>query len=240
MGMGFLDAVKYWIKNGVNVDHWDVFNGHTALHSSSLAGNLDVVKYLVEEAKANVNAVNFEQQKPIYLCVAHIDVVKFLFKKTSLSEKELGMILCESVRKGHLNVVKYFIEECSGDVNAEDLNYCPLLCPNMRGFSPITISTALGQIEIVKYLIKKKAKLLPVLLIRKYEYFSPLGEAERTKKNEVVKFLKKIITESNYLCGVCGYLSENYCCSGCKKVYYCGKKHQEAHWQIHKKECKKE
>jgi hypothetical protein len=39
-------------------------------------------------------------------------------------------------------------------------------------------------------------------------------------------------------CAVCGAAS-NKRCAGCQSVFYCGGEHQKAHWQTHKKECKK-
>ena len=43
------------------------------------------------------------------------------------------------------------------------------------------------------------------------------------------------------LCGHCGATPENpQQCTGCKRVVYCGREHQTAHWKAHKPDCKKQ
>lgn len=39
-------------------------------------------------------------------------------------------------------------------------------------------------------------------------------------------------------CVVCSAATGVTCCSGCKFVYYCGKEHQTANWELHKQVCK--
>ena len=42
------------------------------------------------------------------------------------------------------------------------------------------------------------------------------------------------------LCGHCGAKPEKpQQCTGCKRVVYCGREHQTAHWKAHKADCKK-
>ena len=52
--------------------------------------------------------------------------------------------------------------------------------------------------------------------------------------------LTSVSSLSNLLkiCGYCKKLCKNLSCSNCKKIYYCDKNCQIAHWTNHKKECK--
>lgn len=45
------------------------------------------------------------------------------------------------------------------------------------------------------------------------------------------------MSESTQNCVQCGASSNNFHCSRCKKVFYCGKKCQRDHWEVHKLAC---
>lgn len=43
-------------------------------------------------------------------------------------------------------------------------------------------------------------------------------------------------------CGFCNHIilaEERSKCAACKRVYYCGKEHQLAHWKVHKLRCQR-
>ena len=41
-------------------------------------------------------------------------------------------------------------------------------------------------------------------------------------------------------CAVCGIQANLQTCIRCRKVYYCSREHQKAHWKsVHKRECRK-
>jgi ankyrin repeat protein len=67
-------------KFNVNVSD---FNGNTALHMSSSNGFLDVVKYLIEELKVDINSRNKTNSTPISWAALNgqKDVVKYLIEK---------------------------------------------------------------------------------------------------------------------------------------------------------------
>jgi len=222
--LGYLDAVKYWFEKGVNVDEkYKNDNGATALMIATKNGHFEVVKYLVEIAKADVNLSNVHGAKTI-LFSSDLDIFKYLCKKTDkITKQDLEMSLCVKAETGHLNLVKYLVEECGVDKNAL-----------YGGITAFIGAASNGQMNIMKYLIQKKANLF-----KKISYApTALEFAKYNGHSEVFKFLLKVINENNF-CAVCQDWAHNRC-TGCKKIYYCGKEHQADHWKrIHKNECKK-
>jgi len=74
-----LDAVKYLVEYGVNIDETDN-KGKTALRYAAVSGNLDIVKYLVDNG-ADVNAKD-NDGRTAYSSIAstdgYSDIVEYL------------------------------------------------------------------------------------------------------------------------------------------------------------------
>ena len=70
-------------------------------------------------------------------------------------------------------------------------------------------------------------------------------------EHECVLYLKRLLLETerifiqngnalNYkanICAICQRENIKDRCSRCQSVYYCNKRHQREHWQVHKKQC---
>ena len=83
------------------------------LRNAARAGNLDVVKYLAGECKADANARDQVKQ--------HTKSISQISRWLSCDALQYGNIalLCASC-EGHLDVVKYLVEECNADVSARN------------------------------------------------------------------------------------------------------------------------
>ena len=94
--------------------------GCTPIHLAAKCGHLEILKIFNQKLKCNINAfTNLSGEMPIHLAVSHIDVLK------------------------------YFVEECSVDVNIvnEDLDRSVLHYASIK-----------GQMKAVKYMIEKGCK----------------------------------------------------------------------------------
>ncbi len=61
-------------------------------------------------------------------------------------------------------------------------------------------------------------------------------------QDELNKLMDKLVAEAAdkiHSCKLCSHKGVTGVCFKCKKVYYCSKECQVAHWPIHKKVCKK-
>jgi hypothetical protein len=57
--------------------------------------------------------------------------------------------------------------------------------------------------------------------------------------NKLMDKLVALATDKIHSCKLCSQEGVTGVCFKCKKVYYCSKECQVAHWSIHKKVCKK-
>ena len=132
---------------------------HT-LQQMCQTGNLEVVKYLVEECKTDIHA-NGENALHVAAQAGHLDVVKYLVEECKadihvyheyvLDVVDDGLggfapVIYEAtapestVWGGHLDVIKYFVDNYTVDIHAHN---------------DILLRTAAewGHLEIVKYLV---------------------------------------------------------------------------------------
>lgn len=148
------ELIKYLIEKGADLRQVDR-NGKTILHYAAHDGDLDFVKFLVEECHVNPKEVT-ENDQIDSISILHeaidsgnLTLVKYLREKgAELSiDNDLNQdILSQTIRKGNFNLVKYLIEEFN-------LNYKkPLIL--LEAFES-------DNLEIVKYLIEDKKILDP-------------------------------------------------------------------------------
>ena len=126
--------------------------GNTALHyaCSLYGGNLELIKYLVEEKDANINALDLDKQSPLHLACQNgkMDTVKYLIeeKKSKIEGKcKLGRTLLHYACKGqNLDVIKYLVEEKGLSPKVSD----------KEGMTPLHLSGGIANLDIVTFLIE--------------------------------------------------------------------------------------
>ena len=92
IGLGAFSTVEYLINNGADVNCVSS-NDETPLYVASQNGRLDVVKYLVEQCQANVEAKNNNLSTPLQLASTY----------------------------GHLPIVQYLVKHCNANVESKNI-----------------------------------------------------------------------------------------------------------------------
>ena len=148
---GYLDVVKYFIKeHGIDINIKDK-NDHTALILASKNGQIEIVKYLIEEHKIDINIKNKNGNTALMEASieGHIEVVKYLVEHGSdIHIKNIysrTALILASGRK-RIEVIKYLVEH-GADINIKD----------EYDSTALMVASKNGQIEIVKYLIEQGA-----------------------------------------------------------------------------------
>ena len=79
-------------KHGANIDTKRKSDGSGLLHLACYLGHFQIVEWLVEECKLDVEAVNNMGFKPIHLCIARdrMFVAKYLIDNGALYDAEFG------------------------------------------------------------------------------------------------------------------------------------------------------
>ena len=114
---------------------------HT-VRAVSAAGNLFVLKYLVEEQKVKVHVWGEEALRRA-AAYGHLHVVKYLVEEqgANVHEWEEGALRW-AARHGHLDVVKYLMEEHGANVHANN-------------DEAVRWAAEKGHVDVVKYLVEE-------------------------------------------------------------------------------------
>ena len=126
----FVDAAKYGnlnkvndcIVNGVPVegqrdDSW------RAIHVASFNGHIHIVKYLIEECRADVNSKTNDGWTALHVASlqGHLEIVRYVVQdchvdanntKTNFGSTALHL----ASQNGHLDIVQYLVETCHADI----------------------------------------------------------------------------------------------------------------------------
>eukprot|EP00977_Amphora_coffeiformis_P018505 scaffold6555_cov182-Amphora_coffeaeformis.AAC.5 len=154
-----LETVKMLIQAGGNVNAQNK-KGTTPLHRAcetmySHGPRLDLVKYLVEEAGADVSIKDREGRTPFMvalLCFRQFEIARFLHdQKPELTRSldmnvENGRILFEAVSHRDIETVAFLLENSNADVNVRD----------EEGRLPIHVAR---DVEILRLLLRSGAKV---------------------------------------------------------------------------------
>ena len=97
------------------------------LHDAAESGNLDLVKYLVEEKNLDVKAKSESGYTVLHSAAwnGNLEMVKYLIKNGAdvNAKSESGRTVLHSAASGNLDLVKYLVEEKKLDVNAKEEVY---------------------------------------------------------------------------------------------------------------------
>jgi len=148
---GTVDDVKSFIDKGVDVNTKDKY-GQTPLHIAVGRENIEIVKFLVSEGKANVNVKEVDGKTPLHLAATYndnIEVVKFLIDNgADVNAKNNGGYtpLHSAVGGKNVELVRYLVLEGKADVEARD----------GHGGTPLHTAVRNGQSsEIIKFLVSE-------------------------------------------------------------------------------------
>ena len=217
---GKLETVEYLIqKRGYHPMIRDSKN-RTPLHSACKKGNLNVVKYLVENCEIDISCRNNTSHvTPLDMAAekGHMQVVQYLVEErkcpVSPGSKNAHSALHRAAYGGKLDIVKYFITEAK----------CDPSCRGWKGRTPLHSACTNGKYDVMSYLIEQhkvdssveddvgttplhlaaKQGRLPVIkqLVNKFKCNvdvkdhlgkTPLDYANERKHNTVSKYLLKV------------------------------------------------
>jgi len=145
-----LTTVKKCMNMGMDVNKMGL-QGYLPL-SCSLQNDINVVKYLVEKGRANVNPLSDLAVTPLSTSSGNgnLALVKYLIKQGAdvNPDDKKGTPLIFGSQNGHLPVVKYLVQ------NGAKVNQRIAL-----GTTALFMSSQFGHLEIVQYLIKNGANV---------------------------------------------------------------------------------
>ncbi|XP_043482578.1 ankyrin-3-like [Leptopilina heterotoma] len=145
--IGNLEILEYLLKCGVEINS-DTTN--TALHAAVEFNNIKIVKYLIENGHHFHTIRNSDGKTAVDLAIlgVKLEIIDYFVNCRSMriiNERNL----CEAVKMGHLNLLKYLITNGCGEINKEIMGIGTLL----------HCSASEGQLEIVKYLLANGAQV---------------------------------------------------------------------------------
>lgn len=157
---GNIEHIKTLLAIGTDIDS-QTFGGDmaSALHRASAAGQVETVKFLIENG-ANVNIGNEASCLPIHYAArkGHAEIVKILLENGAFADPKLGYTNVSSLniaaRWGHIKVVEVLLAHGANvNVNAGKYEYVSW----SSGDTPLHEAISGGHIDIVMLLIAQGA-----------------------------------------------------------------------------------
>lgn len=172
--IGNLEILEYLLNCGVQIN-CEITN--TALHGAIEFNHIRIVKYLIENGHYDTTR-NSEGKTAVDLAIlgGKLEIIDYFVKCRSMriiDERNL----CEVVKIGSLDLLKYFISNGCGEIDKEIMGIGTLL----------HCSANQGQLDIMKYLLANGAQVNHL----SYENKTPLVVAIIAGHTEIVKELLK-------------------------------------------------
>jgi ankyrin len=128
-------------------------NGSTCLHIAAGTGNDAVLTTLLRKSRALVNEKNDDGLTPLMLAVGSkgLECVKSLISagaSLNVKDPQEKTLVHYCAMSPSLEMMQYLVNEKSLDVNAADKD----------GITPLHIASQKGQLDVVKFLLSKKAE----------------------------------------------------------------------------------
>mmetsp|Transcript_13022 Transcript_13022/g.21674 ORF Transcript_13022/g.21674 Transcript_13022/m.21674 type:complete len:246 (-) Transcript_13022:2409-3146(-) len=174
-----LDEVRRLVATGVDVNA-KARGGWTALMYAAEKGHTDTVKYLVEEAGANVHEIeNAYGRAAIEMAVSngHADTVEYLIGQAGATVG--GRALGSAALNGYTVIVEYLIKQAGIDVDYKDND----------GWTALMFAANSGRIDTVKYLVEQAGANVELKSIDEDGPETALMMANRSGHNDIVEFL---------------------------------------------------
>ncbi|XP_019859241.1 PREDICTED: uncharacterized protein LOC109587445 isoform X1 [Amphimedon queenslandica] len=151
--------------------------GRTAAHFAVLGRKLEVIELLTTKHHCNPVCKDLKGRTPLFVAMERgcFNIIKYYMTSLgydSCDGKPLGIVAAEH---GHLDILKYFIEECKFNVNETS-----------EDDTALDVAAIFGHLEIMKYLIVE-CKCNPN---KKKRYsMKPLHHASKNGHTDIVKYL---------------------------------------------------
>jgi ankyrin repeat protein len=112
--------VELLIKHKANITL--EVNEITALLNGAIAGHLDIIKILIQHANLQFNDRMMAQAVWGAICHGHLDILKYLLSMgASLDVSACAVSMLNwAIRKGHILIVRFLVEECHQNVTMPD------------------------------------------------------------------------------------------------------------------------
>uniref|UniRef100_A0A1X7U100 Uncharacterized protein n=1 Tax=Amphimedon queenslandica TaxID=400682 RepID=A0A1X7U100_AMPQE len=136
--------------------------GMAPIHLACSEGRLNLIKYIIEHIPSSLELPHStDGHTPFVIAVYfnQLEVIKYLISKKcnlSATDDEGSGAVHISVERGHLNVLKYLI----------DNNYCNPNATNHQDRTPLHVAVAVNEYEILKYLLSKRVPSMSVVWLR--------------------------------------------------------------------------
>ena len=192
------------------------------LYQACDSGKLDIVKHLVEECKVLLDQKYKDKDGHGPIDIAcngrHKEIVEYLYNRAD--KKSLLKRLCAD---GHIDIIKYLIEEDICDVNElyerNKENFFDVACKRKRKeiviylykkfiketWLPVYEACAQGKLEIVKYLLEVVSNIID--LKDSLDYQDNLGDIfcviYRGKRKKIAEYLYNRGSKGQILCALC-------------------------------------
>jgi len=152
---GNLDIFKLLVDNGANIGDDDY--GKTALMYAAGRGHPDIVRYLVDEKKVNVNQPDDDGKTPLMYAAesGNPEVFHYLIEKgvdISAASKKVGSVLPHAAAGDNPSILQYCLEKNpQADIDEAREYY--------NGRTALMLAAQSGNLEGVKLLVGKGAKI---------------------------------------------------------------------------------
>ncbi|CAG8890998.1 unnamed protein product [Penicillium egyptiacum] len=145
------------IAKGVSVNQCGTSGRYgSALAAAAAWGRLNTVKYLVQEAKADVNVAlesgDYGSALNAAVASGKLDIVRYFAEEVKpdvnllIHVKTHGSVLAAAAFSGKLDIVRYLVEEANIDVNLQ---------LGEGTFGSVLAAAAWGSLTVVKYLVEE-------------------------------------------------------------------------------------
>jgi ankyrin repeat protein/predicted membrane channel-forming protein YqfA (hemolysin III family) len=189
---GFLEAVKWLLDNGAEIDARDEPNNSTPMHYAAQLGRIDVIRFLKERG-ADIYARNSGDNSPMDIAASisnkteSIKCLKELGADVNVKDKYGETAIHKAAMFGKTESIKC-LKELGADVNAK----------NNDGETPMFSAVKNYQVENIKYL----AALGADVNAKNNEgnsilFLATLGEEDTEDKTECIKCLAALGADVN-------------------------------------------
>ncbi len=148
---GETETVKMLCEAGAQVNRRQIILQRTALHIASEHGHASIIKYLVKEAKSDVNAVDLYNNTALHLAAekGHFQIVTLLCQHNAEVDKRNSKgetALHGACWAGHFSTAEFLIGTGASVNQQED-----------SGFTPLHEASRWGHVSIIDLLLKNGA-----------------------------------------------------------------------------------